>query len=232
MILAAIWYSIRNLPRVIAIIVIRIIIIIHREILELCACTKLGKASSAVVGQHPQELDCVGIVLADATATAETLIRLLMRLIVDLKGKGTSRIVIHDTFEKLGADHDSTLAALHHHGLNMVYTTPVSTLKDWKQIWTAPILQVDGGLGLGGAPAASAAYKDFITKHLAEVLGADSADGPLLLLVIGPILCSAGFPPWHTRFCEIRHLGPAKYAAVHMHDALQQFQNTWLRFGT
>jgi hypothetical protein len=219
------------LIRVIARIVVGIIVETHRRSSELFAYIRFRRASSA--GQHPLNLNCVGIVLADATATADPLLRLLTRLIVDLKEEGTRRIILHDTFETLGADCGSSLAAFRKQGLDIVYSTPLLALRAWERVWSKPALHIEASKAAQGiATAASATHKDFVSKQLVSVLGADAADGPALLLVIGPMLCPAGFPPWHLRFCEIRHLGPARKATAHLHGALRHFQDSLLRFGT
>ena len=52
------------------------------------------------------------------------------------------------------------------------------------------------------------------------------------LQVCGPALTLAGYPPYHTRSCEIYHLGPAQHVTHATFTAsLQRFLATRQRFG-
>lgn len=44
--------------------------------------------------------------------------------------------------------------------------------------------------------------------ELAAVAGPELLKEPELLLVFGPVLTLAGYPPFHTRAAEVLHVGP------------------------
>jgi hypothetical protein len=71
----------------------------------------------------------------------------------------------------------------------------------------------------GGSPRAAATAQpqqqqqqqqhNSMLPELAAVTGSsDIATEPQLLLVFGPVLTLAGYPPYHTRAAEVQHMGP------------------------
>ena len=53
-----------------------------------------------------------------------------------------------------------------------------------------------------------------------------------LFQVYGPVPSLAGYPPFHTRACEIYHMGPlASATQAAFHGALSRFFRTEQRFG-
>eukprot|EP00879_Flechtneria_rotunda_P024539 GHRR01026018.1.p1 GENE.GHRR01026018.1~~GHRR01026018.1.p1 ORF type:complete len:430 (+),score=146.75 GHRR01026018.1:878-2167(+) len=56
------------------------------------------------------------------------------------------------------------------------------------------------------------AHQGSLLPELASIAGLDILEEPQLLLVFGPVLTLAGFPPFHTRACEVQHLGPLAQA--------------------
>jgi hypothetical protein len=68
--------------------------------------------------------------------------------------------------------------------------------------------------------------------ELLELADPDILHEPELLLVFGPAATLAGYPPFHSRGCEIHHLG--SLAAAHrqgVFDALAKYCNVLQRHG-
>jgi hypothetical protein len=86
--------------------------------------------------------------------------------------------------------------------------------------------------GAAGAPrhASSAAE---VYGQLAAAAGPEVLREPQLLLVYGPALTLAGYPPFHARACQIYHLGPAAAAAPGgVRGALARYARALQRHGS
>jgi hypothetical protein len=69
--------------------------------------------------------------------------------------------------------------------------------------------------------------------ELAAVTGSsDIAAEPQLLLVFGPVLTLAGYPPYHTRAAEVQHMGPlAKASQTGVANAVAAYCKVLQRHG-
>jgi hypothetical protein len=68
--------------------------------------------------------------------------------------------------------------------------------------------------------------------ELAAAAGAAVLREPQLLLVYGPALTLAGYPPFHARACQIYHMGPTRAAAAEgLAGALARYARALQRHG-
>lgn len=74
--------------------------------------------------------------------------------------------------------------------------------------------------------------KAAVYGDLAASAGPEILREPELLLVFGPVLTLAGYPPFHARSCQIYHVGPARGATAHgVREALARYGRTLQRHG-
>ena len=80
----------------------------------------------------------------------------------------------------------------------------------------------------------SCAEESYLDRCLRRSLPPGTFANLDLILVVGPVLCLAGLPPWQARFGEIQHLGTLRSraeAVVRTHRALARYHRTLQRFG-
>ena len=197
------------------------------------ACGGGASALAAGSGQRTAELRNVGLILADAGASANVLHEFVAQAAAVLAANGCQRVTVHDAHSTLQREREALLAALRAANIEGSYSTPRSVLQDWSRVWDggARAAAGDRPRGVRGG-AGGTADRDFLQAQLQAALGASAAAAPDLLLVAGPVLSLAGFAPWHARFCEILHLGAARGAGARVQGALQRYTSTLQRGGT
>lgn len=71
-----------------------------------------------------------------------------------------------------------------------------------------------------------------LVSSMAEVSGPDVLRDPQLILVFGPVLTLAGYPPFHTKTAEIYHMGPlAEATEQKLQQCISRYCKTSQRFG-
>lgn len=82
--------------------------------------------------------------------------------------------------------------------------------------------------------AAATPDGDYLQRRLTRTLPAGTFADLDLILVVGPVMCLAGLPPWQARFGEIQHLGELRGRAEAeraVREALARYHRTLQRHG-